>query len=469
MWTTIEGMTPSPPRVAAEPHVSDADAFAFRMERDRVLRSTIVAIAVLARSPDWDHLRRRVDRATRLVPSFRQRIAPSPFNLASPRWITDPDFDLDRHLNRVKMDEGSDLAQVLSLIHNIEEVAFDLDHPPWEITLLDGLAGGRTALVLKVHHALTDGIGGIQIAGHVVDLDRTPVEMDLPPAPLPGRHGGMADLAEAVGHDLARIADAGKMVALHAPATIASSITNPIGTAQEVARTAGSLYRLVRPVVATRSSLMTRRGLDRNFHHLDVPLHPLRAAAARVDGSLNDAFMAGVAGGFRLYHDRHLVLTNTLRFTMPVSLRLDDDGPGGNHISLVRFDLPVCGADPEHRMRQIGAACRAERREPSLQFSNQVAAALNMLPVGFVGAMLKHVDVVATNVPGFTDHVYVSGARLEAFYPFAPTLGTAANVALMSYGDTCHIGLNTDRDAVPDPELLLRCLRESFDELVALG
>jgi WS/DGAT/MGAT family acyltransferase len=456
-------------RATIEPHVSDADAFTFRMERDPLLRSTIVAVVGLDRSPDWDHFRRRVDRATRLAPSFRAKLVESPLRLAPPRWVLDPDFDLSWHLRRLRVPEGGGMAAVLELARTTGMTAFDHERPMWEVTLVDGLPDGRAALVLKVHHALTDGIGGIQIAAHAVDATREPVELDLPPLPRPGRHGLVPDLLEALGHDVRVVGSAGRALLEAAPRVVTHAVTQPAHAAAEIAATGASLARFVRPVLSTRSPIMRDRRLHWHYDLLDVPLAPLKAAAARVDGSLNDAFVAGVAGGVRLYHDHHGTMLNQLRMSMPISLRTDDDPEGGNHITLARFDVPVGRHDPLERMREIGQACRAERDEPSLAYSNQVAAVLNLLPPATVGGMLKHVDVVASNVPGFPVEVYVSGAMVESFHAFGPTSGTAANVTLMSYRDTCHIGVNTDGGAIPDPDLFLASLREAFAEITALA
>lgn len=456
-------------RPVVEPHVSEADAFTFRMERDPLLRSTIVAVALLDRSPDWDHLGRRTERATRLVPTFRAKLVESPFRLAPPRWVLDPDFDLSWHLRRMRVPTGGDVPAVLEFARTTGMTAFDPERPMWEVTLLEGLPDGRAALVIKVHHALTDGIGGVQITAHALDLTRDPVEMDLPPVPHPGRHGLVPDVVEALSHDARMVGRAGQGLVRSAPGALARTLTGPGRTVTDVLATASSLARFVRPVVSTRSPIMRERRLQWHYDMLDVALPPLKAAAARVDGSLNDAFVTGVAGGVRLYHDHHGTMLNQLRVSMPISLRTDDDAEGGNHITLARFDIPVGRADPLVRMQEIGAACRAERAEPSLAYSNQVAAVLNLLPPATVGGMLKHVDLVASNVPGFPVEVYVSGAKVESFHPFGPTTGTSANVTLMSYRDTCHIGVNTDTGAVPDPDLFLACLRESFAEITALA
>lgn len=455
--------------MTSEPHVSDADAFALRMERDPLLRSTIVSVAVLDRSPDWEHFVGRMERATRLAPSLRQRLVNSPLGLAPPRLVFDPHFDLSWHLRRVRVTEGGDLDEVLEHASRMGESSFDPERPLWEVTLFEGLTDDRAALVIKVHHALTDGIGGMQIAIHAVDLTREPVEMELPPKPMGGHHDPVVDMAEALGHDLHAVTRAGVEVVRQTPRAIAGAVTDPVGITRRSLATASSVGRFVRPIVHTRSPIMRDRHPGRAFRVMDVPLDSMLEAAHSVGGSLNDAFVAGIAGGLRAYHDSHGVMVGQLRMTMPISQRGDDDADGGNRVTLVRFDLPVERLDPQMRIVEVGQVCRAEREEPALVWSNQVAALLNRLPVSTIGGMLKHVDVVGSNVPGFPDPVYVSGAMVESLHPFGPTVGAAVNVTLISYRDTCHVGLNADTGAVTNTDLFLACMKESFAEVTGVA
>lgn len=453
-----------------EAHVRDSDAFAIHMERDPLLRSTITAVALFDQAPDWDVLVARVDRATRLEPAFRQRVEPSPLGLAPPRWILDPDFDLSWHLRRVAAPEPRTLEAVLAMARVAGMAAFDPARPLWEFTLVDGLADGRAALLMKVHHALTDGIGGIQLAAHVVDAEREPADLGpMPPAPHAEPHGLGGRLGEAIGFDLARWTHVAGALAAAAPAAVAQAARHPRRTAAAVVDTATSIARLVRPVTSTLSPVMTERRLQWHFDVLEVPLRELKAAGKAADGTLNDAFLAAVAGGLRRYHRTHEAGVSSLRVTMPISLRTEHDPAGGNRVTLVRFEVPVGLEDPVARMQAVGATAARLRREKALPFSEAVAGILNLLPTSITGGMLKHIDFLASNVPGFPVPVHVGGARLEAFYPFGPTIGSSANVTLMSYCDTCHIGVNTDVGAVPDPAVFLRCLAEGFEEVLAAG
>jgi diacylglycerol O-acyltransferase / wax synthase len=453
-----------------ERHVQETDSFTLRMERDPQLRSTITAVALFDRPPDWDVLNDRIERATRLVPTFRARLEPSPFHLAPPRWVLDPDFDLRQHLRRVGPGSPRTLETVLATAQLAASAAFDPTRPLWEFTLFEGLADGKAALLMKVHHALTDGIGGIQLAAHVVDIDRTPIDPGpLPPLPEPGPHGAVDALTRTVGFVTSRWARNARSLAGALPGGLAQSVRNPAEAASALAAHAGSVARFVRPMTTTLSPVMTRRSVHRHFDRLDVPTADLRSAAQSVGGSLNDSFLAALSGGMRRYHEHHGAPVDALRVTLPISLRRDDDPVGGNRITLARFELPVGTVDPVERMRVIGDMVRRIRGEPAMRYSEAIAGVFNLLPPGVTGGMLKHVDLVATNVPGFTGDIFVGGAHVEAFYPFAPTIGAAANIGLLSFGDTCNIGIATDTAAVTDPDVFVRCLGEGFDEVMATG
>jgi hypothetical protein len=214
---------------------------------------------------------------------------------------------------------------------------------------------------------------------------------------------------------------------------------------------------------------MTERSLVRAVSTHTVSLPRLRSAAHAVDVALNDAFVAGVAGGLRRYHERHGVSVDELHLTMPISLRTDDDGPGGNRITLQRFDIPVGEADPALRMTEIHRRVAQVRAERSLPLTQLIAGALNLLPRFVLGEVLLHVDVLASDVPGVPVPVYLGGAAVTEQYAFGPTIGSAVNVTLLSYVDTCAFGVDVDTAAIPDPEVFHACLVEGFDEVLALG
>jgi diacylglycerol O-acyltransferase len=457
----------------AEPlgqHLRQTDAFTMSLERDPLLRSTIVAVALFERPPDWDILVDRVDRATRLSPTFREKLTATPFGIAAPRWMVDPDFDLEFHLRRFDVPAPKTLDTVLTFARNAGMTAFDPARPMWEFTLLEGLTGGRAALVMKLHHALTDGIGGVQIAAHVVDLEPEPAELGpLPDEPVARRSRALDQLVDAIAFDLGHVVMAVRERTVALPRDVIRIVRDPAKAVGDAARTGLALARFVRPIGRTLSPVMTDRRLQWHFDTIDVSFADLKTAAKKADGTLNDAFVGGVTGGLRLYHERHGSSVEALRLAMPISIRREDDPEGGNRITLMRFEVPVGIEDPVERMREIDSRCAALREDPAIPWSNAVAGVLNLLPSSITGGMLKHVDFLASNVPGFGDTVYVGGAELSAFYAFGPTLGSAANITLMSYRDRCYIGVNTDVGAVPDSDLFMSCLREGFEEVLGLA
>ena len=451
-----------------EQHIEPIDAFTFTLERDPLLRATIVAVATFERPPDWDLLVARIDRATRLVPRFRQKLVDVPLGLAPPRWIVDADFDLSLHLQRVRVPKGGDVAAVLAMARSAGSTSFDRDRPLWQFTLVEGLASGGAALIMKLHHALTDGVGGIEIAAHVVDLAPDAEDLGpLPPAPAAQPHGLFEVAADTVDHHLGRLSDVGRGVRDMVPHLLRQSVTHPRRTVQDGVETALAIGRFVRPVTRTSSPIMRERRNLRDVGHFDVSQHALSDAAHRQDSTLNDAFLAGIAGGLRRYHEHHRAAVDHLRISMPVNVRTERDDLGGNHVTVERFDLPVGTTDPARRMRRIGEVCRALRHDPAIPYASTIASVLNLLPVDVTASMLRHVDLLASNVPGFPAPVYVGGARLEAFHVYGATLGSAANVTLMSYDGTCHVGVSTDTGAVPDPDVFLTCLEEGFAEVIA--
>jgi len=452
-----------------EQFMRSPDALAWNMEHDPGLRSTIVAVAWLASPPDVDVVTRRLEQATRLAPRFRQRPVPSPAGLSTPQWV-DCEFDLSLHLRRFTAPEPRTDQTVLDFARAEAMTSFDVSRPLWQMTLIDGLAGDRSALVMKVHHSLTDGIGGMQLALLVFETTPEPGEVDEVPVPATVPMPTGVGLARgALGHSLGRVVGAARDGIAGVVPLARTVVRHPVRTTLDVLATASSLGRFVAPVSDTLSPIMTGRSLGRRLEHFEVDLADLKRAAAAVDGTVNDAFVASVTGGLRRYHELHGAPVDELRVTMPISLRHDGDPEGGNRITLERFVLPVGVADPGARMRMTGWRCRAARYEEALPLSDTVAGFLNLLPSGVIGSILKHVDFVASNVPGVPVPIYLAGAPVRGYYAFGPTTGAAVNVTLVSYQGTCCVGCTIDTAAVPDPEKLAACLHDGFEEVLSLA
>jgi diacylglycerol O-acyltransferase / wax synthase len=447
----------------------NSDAFTWAMESDPRLRSTVVSVVLLERSPDWDEVRERFDLISRKLPMFRQRVVPSP-PPAPPRWEYDPDFDLDYHIRRAAAPGAGTLDDVLEMARLAEMQDFDRARPLWETTLIDGLENGGAAMVCKFHHALTDGIGGIQIAMNLFNLSEELYEHEpLPPEPEVSRPSWLSGYRDTWRYDTGLLGNALTGVVKWAPRLVYDSVRRPVATVRSAAATAASVYRTVRPIRRTGSPLVTDRGMIRRLGVHQVPMPLLREAAHRCDGALNDAFVAGVAGGLRRYHEKHGVAVGDLHLTMPISLRTKADEMGGNRITLMRFDVPVGEADPAARIRAIHQRTGAVRDERSMPYTQLIAGALNLMPRWYIGSVLRHVDFLASDVPGVPVPVFLGGAPVRAQYAFGPTIGSAVNVTLLTYVDTCALGIDVDTSAIPDYDVFHEALVAGFDEVLALA
>jgi WS/DGAT/MGAT family acyltransferase len=452
--------------------MSSSDAVLWDIERDPVLRSTITAVALLDRAPDWDRLTHRLEYASRVIPRLRQRAVEPRWRVHPPRWEIDPDFSLDYHLRRVAVPAGGDLRELLDLAQPLTAATFDRARPLWEFTLVEGMAGGRAALIEKVHHTLTDGIGAVSLALEILDAEPGSTEPELgdePTASATERSCVVRELGEdawSLAGSLSRL----PLAAAHAGWAVAR---DPLGSANRAVRMTTSIGRMIAPVPPSASPLLTGRGIDERFDTIEVPLADLRAAARAAHGTVNDALLAAVVEGLRRYHVHHGADVPELRLTMPINVRHGDEGLAGNHFAPARFTVPADIADPAERMATLGAVARRWRAEPALEHTESIAAVLDRLPVAvstsIFGGMLKHVDAVVTNVPGFPEPTYLCGAEILRQYAFAPPTGAACNVSLVSHVDTACVGIVSDVAAIPDHDALVAALVEGFDDVLAVA
>ncbi|MFF5034969.1 wax ester/triacylglycerol synthase domain-containing protein [Nocardia salmonicida] len=449
-------------------YMSQTDFMSWRMEEDPILRSTIVAVALLDRSPDQARFVDMMHRAVDLVPLFRRKVEDSK-GLAPPRWVDDQDFDLSWHLRRYTLTEPGTWDMVLDFVRTAEMAAFDKDRPLWEFTILDGLHEGRSALVMKVHHSLTDGVGGMQIAREIVDLTREGVRSagdGFPESPL--AHRDSLPSPPRLSWYRSTVEDVTRRAANALGRNSVRVIREPGSACRAASAVAGSTVRLARPVVSTLSPVMTERSTRRHCAVLDVPVGAVAQAAAAAAGSINDAFLAAVLLGMAKYHRHHSTEISELRVTLPISLRAETDPLGGNRISLARFALPADIADPGELVRRVHSTTETWRNEPAIAFSPIIAGALNLLPASILGSMLKHVDFVGSNVIGSPVPLFVAGAEILRYYAFSPTLGSAFNITLLSYATRCCVGINADVEAVPDLAAMTGSIAEGFRAILGL-
>ncbi len=459
--------------------MSDSDALMWTIEKDAMLRSTITAVAVLDRAPDHDRLRTLLDRGTRLVPRLRQRVRANALSIAPPRWEVDPNFDLDYHVRFSRATGDGTLRDVLDMVQPIAMAGFDRARPLWEATLIEGMEDGRAALVMKVHHAITDGVGSVKLALIMFELERDPDgPTDLPAPPEAEVMSQVGRWVDALAHEQRRALGiarrSGATVSGATARTAAEAVADPAAALSRAAETAASVARLAAPATAPLSPLMTGRSLSVRFDHLVIPMDEAKAAAKAAGATLNDAFVAATAGGLARYHREMGVPADALRMSMPINVRTEEtEDQAGNQFVPARFPIPLDEPDPVRRMQVLHELILTQRGEPALGFVEPLAGVLRRLPTslstGLFGSMLKGVDLVTSNVPGAPIPIYTAGGRVESMFALGPLTGAALNLTLLSYLDDIHIGINVDPAAVTEPERLVAALRGAWDEVLAVA
>jgi diacylglycerol O-acyltransferase len=454
--------------------MSDFEAGMWRLEEhEPQLRSTIAVIEVLDTAPEWERLVAAHEWALGIVPRFQMRVVDPPFQLGKPVWAVDPEFDLGYHLQRVKLPEPGTFADAVALCRTVATRPFDRARPPWEGMLVEGLADGRALYLLKAHHSITDGMGGMQLVTLLHSRRREPTpgkpSSPRPPpeqlSPLEALRAQVIDQARTLPGTLAAGASRLARVA-------GRTAQNPGGTADEVLQFVQSLARMAAPLPAPPSPLMRERGLGRQFLTLEVTVDALRAAARAADGSINDAYIAALLGGYRRYHEKLGAPIGLLPMGMPINLRGGADPMGGNRFGVARFAAPVGMAHPADRIRRVRELVLDARAEPAVDILGLAAPLLARLPAAAVAhwylAQTRQLDLQASNVAGIPVPVYMAGAQVTRMFPFAPAPGCGVMATLVSHTGMCCIGVTVDTAAVTEPELFRECLEEGLAEVLTL-
>ncbi len=294
-------MTP----VAFEDRMSDSDALMWSIEKDPMLRSTITTAVVVEGSLDQDRLQRTFERASRMIPRLRQRVRSNPLSIAPPRWEIDPNFDLRYHLRGARVPGAGSMGDLLGMAAPIAMQGFDRARPLWEATLVEGLADGRTGIILKIHHAITDGVGGVQLMLELFDLAQDAPERPMPPTPTVHVMNQTERFVDAFRHERRRQAGIARRATATGVENLMGVAYDPTGSLVSSTELVSSAARLLRPVAAPLSPIMTGRSLSNHFDVLTMPLDLAKKVGNSIGGTLNDTFVGGIVRGMSLYHRHH--------------------------------------------------------------------------------------------------------------------------------------------------------------------
>lgn len=456
----------------AERRMSDTEALMWRLEKDPYLASTFANITILDRPPDMDLLYARMERTSMLFPRLRRRVQLPPGNIGNPTWVDDPGFDIRHHVRQVALPAPGTMRQLQDLVTLLIADPFDRSRPLWQFVVIDGLEGGRSAMVLKLHHTVTDGEGGVELSLQYLDLEREP-------GPLPPVDPEIVNsFAEAKEPDATDALRGAMNDSLRIPIAVLKQVRDVLANPSVLGEIGSSTSATVRSLVAqlsetdsARSPLWTERSLRRRLEVARVPYTEMRAVSKMLGGTLNTAFVTAAAHAAGRYHDQMGAPVESLRASMAVSTRTA--GTEGNAFSLVRMLVPTSDMPVTDRFEAINEILMAARSGGASAALDAIATVSTVMPTSVLTRLARSqaetVDFATSNVRGAGVPLYVAGAKLLANYPIGPLAGVAFNMTLLSYLGGLDVGINIDEAAVESPELLRESLQMAFDEMVALA
>jgi WS/DGAT/MGAT family acyltransferase len=472
---TIQGV-PNPDRLTG------LDSSFLHLERDAAHMHVAGCTIFEGPPPDYWELVDAIVSRLHLVPRYRQRLAFVPFEQGRPVWVDDPHFKAAYHVRHTALPRPGGDRELKRLTGRVFSQALDRSRPMWELWLVEGLAGGRFALLSKTHHALVDGISGVDIATVLFDSSRRPMPVAPPehrwqPRPLPSAPQLLAD-------------------ALVERATVPAEIVRGVRAAfrgpRQVAERVGEALVGVGAMAwaglnaAPQSPFNVRIGPHRRFAWVTGDLSEFKAIKNALGGTVNDAVLTVVSGALGRYMRLHGHDTENLvlKAMVPISVRADVGAPRGrpdearavgalgNRVAAMWAPLPVGMTDPVRRMLKI------RREMDGIKDSGQAVGAQVLTQLtGFapptimaqaarLQARQRLFNIVVTNVPGPQFPLYVLGRELEHAYPMVPLAeNTALGIAIMSYNGQLNFGLTADYDALSDLEALADELRGAIEEL----
>lgn len=409
------------------------------------------------------------------IPRYRQRVRSVPLELGRPIWADDPHFDLGYHLRHTALPSPGDDEAFCNLMGRLMAQELDRDRPLWETWLVEGLEGGRWAIVFKVHHCLVDGVAGAELLQVMLDLEpTTEVHEPAPWAPSPEPDGATKVLDAWVGF----VRDAATTVR-----GLPDAVAHPSRTARSIGTTAQGLVRWVSNLgTTTPLSVEGTIGPHRSWAHSDVSLADVKAVGKAFGGTVNDVVLAAVTGGYRelLLARGDDVTTARFRSLVPVSTRRDDGhGVPDNRVTAMLYELPVGVADPLERLRLVREQVGELKGSHMAETGALLTEVGDLLPPAAVGTVSRFavramhrlpqrsINTVTTNVPGPQFPLYCLGREMLEYRPYVPIHhGVRVGTAIISYNGRVYFGVTGDATSTPRVDIVADGTARAVEELV---
>lgn len=424
-------------------------------------------------APTFEQFRQLVADRLHLAPPWRRRMVEVPFGLHHPLWIEDPDFDLDFHVRRAALPAPGGRTELAQFAADFHATPLDRKRPLWQLAVVEGLEGGRVAIIGKTHHAAIDGVSGAEILVNLLDL-----------SPEIQHHQPDTEWeAESVPSDVELVAYA-----------LRSLAGQPMAALRTTLRTAEVALNLINrnrqldvepppsPFDAPRTSLNTPITPHRRFVMVDISLGDVKTVKNAFGCTVNDVVVALCSGALRRHFQaRHETIDADLVAMVPISVRTENEkGAMGNKVSGMLTSLATTIDDPIERLEAIVAGTRQGKEQDKAigaefltDWTEFMAPAVAGLAARLyctlwaADTMRPPFNVVISNVPGPGIPLYSCGAQLEAMYPMGPIIdGMALNITIFSYRTSIHFGLVACRESVPDIDGMGEHLQDSLDELL---
>jgi diacylglycerol O-acyltransferase / wax synthase len=412
------------------------------------------------------HVRSRLD----LVPRFRQKLVFPPFEAGRPLWADDPAFNLAYHVRHTALPSPGSEEQLRNLTGRVFSQALDRSKPLWELWLVQGLERNRFALLSKTHHALVDGVAGVDIATVLFDVKPVPEPASEEREWVPSREPSTVELVTRGVSDAAA-------APLRLAERLANAIQHPEPAARRVAESVQALgevaWNFANP--APDVPLNVEIGTHRRFVWVRSELETFKRIKDALGGTVNDVVLVVVSGALRKWLDRRGITTNglELRALVPVSIRAEDErGQLGNRIAAMRGPLPVYVEDPVRRLQVVRQAM-GELKQSKQALGAEVISRFNdfapptlLAQASRINFSTRLFNLIVTNVPGPQMPLYVLGREQEDAFPiaFLPE-NHALAVAIMSYNGHINFGLLADYDSMEDVDVICKGIEESLAEL----
>ena len=431
----------------------------------------IGSVAVFEGDIPLEALRASMDARMHLIPRYRQRAVIPPFYAAHPTWEDDPAFSIDRHVRAVDLPAPGDEGQLQEAASELFSGMLPRDRPLWDITVVRGIEGGRTAYVSRVHHCLVDGVSGIDLLLAVLDLTPSPP----PPAP-PVEPWAPQDISGPIEAWTDAMFDRWA-AGLRAWGEWQESVFDTRAQVRRVTEVAHALevalpLALRRPQMAPWNQPI---GPERRVAWTEMPFADVRGIRGALGGTVNDVMLTLLAGALGGFLRTHGAPTDgvTLRLQIPVNVRRENEkGALGNRVSMMLPELPVGITNPVARlaavreeMERLKAQEQANAFESLMSLSANLPAMYHAL-AGSGGVPRGMLNLVCTNVPGPMIPLYSVGYRMVAHYPLVPLAGDLGiGVGITSFDKALYVGVMADPKIVPDVDVIARLFAEEFETM----